>query len=321
MGEINPRQLEKFKQALDNFPGYKAGRHPALLGVSNHAAKAGLSQEEAGAALRRRTADAPMDDREYDQAITKAYTEHTPQATIYRFTPRPKPLVKDGNAARQHIIDQGTISEDVDLWECSSLRLMESCGRDSVLLLKTHFRPGEFIYIGGGKEVGVLGQNIRTAAEWVAFFEAGGTAGPYIIVNPLSGEPAPKKDGDGDTYRGDGNVKTFRHCLVEFDDLTRENQIRFWSAAKLPVLALIDSGGKSIHAWLDVRKLGTVSTADEWDAHIKRGLYDRLLTPLGVDRACSNPARLSRLPGCIRTETGRAQRLLWLSPEGREVVR
>ena len=100
--------------------------------------------------------------------------------------------------------------------------------------------------------MGVLGQNIRTASEWIAFFEAGGTAGPYIIVNPLSGEAAPKKDGDGDTYRGDGNVKTFRHCLVEFDNLTREDQIRFWSAAKLPVLALIDSGGKSIHAWLDV---------------------------------------------------------------------
>ena len=134
-----------------------------------------------------------------------------------------------------------------------------------MLLLKTHFKPWEFVFIGGGKEVGVLGQNIRTGAEWIAFFEAGGTAGPYIIVNPLSGAPAPKEDGSGEmTYRGNGNVRHFRYCLVEFDTLTREDQIRFWSAAKLPIVALIDSGGKSIHAWLDVQRLSKVTTINEW---------------------------------------------------------
>jgi hypothetical protein len=139
-------------------------------------------------------------------------------------------------------------------------------------------------------------------------------------VNPLSGEAAPKKDGDGDTYRGDGNVNDFRHCLVEFDDMTRADQIRFWSAAKLPIVALIDSGGKSIHAWLDVRKLFTVTTSAQWDQHIKIGLYEKVLVPLGVDRACCNPSRLSRLPGCFREEHGKFQRLLWLSPVGREVT-
>jgi hypothetical protein len=321
MGEINPRQLEKFKQALDNFPGYKEGRHKALLGASNHGIMAGLAREEIHDELRKRTADAPMPDREIGAAVAKAAADHHPGATIYHFPPRPAPIVKDGNAARQHIIDQGIISEDVDLWECSKIRLMESTAWDSVLLLRTHFQPWEFVFIGGHREEGILGRTIRTAAAWVDYIEAGGVAGPFIICNPLSGEPAPKKDGEGETYRGDGNVKTFRHCLVEFDDLTREDQIRFWSAAKLPVVALIDSGGKSIHAWLDVSKLANVSNADEWDAHVKRGLYDRLLTPLGVDRACSNPARLSRLPGYVRAETGRTQRLLWLSPEGREVVR
>jgi hypothetical protein len=87
----------------------------------------------------------------------------------------------------------------------------------------------------------------------------------------------------------------------------------------LPILALIDSGGKSIHAWLDVQKLSSITTCDEWTREIKIGLYERVLIPLGVDRACCNPSRLSRLPGFFRSETGRFQRLLWLSPVGRRV--
>ena len=105
--------------------------------------------------------------------------------------------------------------------------------------------------------------------------------------------------------------------MVEFDDLSREDQIRFWSAVKLPIVALIDTGGKSIHAWVQVSKLATVNTLEQWQENIKIKLYDRILAPLGVDAACSNPSRLSRLPGHLRD--GNYQRLLWLSSEGRPV--
>ena len=104
-----------------------------------------------------------------------------------------------------------------------------------------------------------------------------------------------------------------------FDTQSREDQIRFRSVAKLPFVALIDSGGKSIHAWLDVQKMAKVETKERWVKEIKGHLYDRLLTPLGVDGACSNPARLSRLPGHLRAEKGGYPRLLWLSAEGREI--
>jgi hypothetical protein len=308
-----------YNDRLNNFPAHKQGRHPALLGVANLGIMAGKTLKEIHDDLRRATERNPMPDSEISAAIRKASSDHGAGST-YRPQPRPAPLIPNGKTALQRIIGQTTISEDVDLWDSSPIRLNESTGRDSVLVLKTHFRPWEFIYIGGGKEVGVLGQNIRTASEWIAFFEAGGTAGPYIIVNPLSGEAAAKKDGDGETYRGDGNVKTFRHCLIEFDTLPREEQIRFWSAAKLPILALIDSGGKSIHCWLDVQKIFKVTTADEWNKHIKCGLYEQVLVPLGVDRVCCNPSRLSRLPGHFREEHGKFQRLLWLSPVGREVT-
>lgn len=135
----------------------------------------------------------------------------------------------------------------------------------------------------------------------------------------MNGIPAPTKSGDGVSLRGDGNIKEYRYCLVEFDNLSREDQIKFFCAVKLPIVALIDSGGKSIHAWLEVSKLEKIRTAEDWQTQIKGRLYDRLLTPLGVDGACSNPARLSRLPGHYREEKQACQRLLWLSPEGRPV--
>jgi hypothetical protein len=107
--------------------------------------------------------------------------------------------------------------------------------------------------------------------------------------------------------------------VVEFDQLDRGLQIAFWSAARLPIVALIDSGGKSVHAWIAVQELGVeVATAEQWDAQIRRRLYG-LLTPMGADPACANPSRLSRLPGHYRAEKKTWQRVLWLSATGRPI--
>ena len=37
-------------------------------------------------------------------------------------------------------------------------------------------------------------------------------------------------------------------------------------------------------------------------------------SPAMIDTACKNPSHMSRLPGCIRKETGRWQQLLYLNP-------
>ena len=80
----------------------------------------------------------------------------------------------------------------------------------------------------------------------------------------------------------------------------------------LPVVALIDSGNKSLHAWIHVPD---VHTLDEWKIKIEQKFFEQCLKPLGIDTACKNPSRMSRLPGCIRKETGQRQRLLYLNPE------
>jgi hypothetical protein len=310
------REIEsRYQTKLNEMPSPGRGRHKALLGIANLGIMAHLPPERIHADIAARTASAPMPDREIEAAIVKAARDHqaggTPPA-------KPAPIVKDGNAGLRRIIDQGRITDDADLWEASPYRLTGRVEDDPLVLLENLFGPHNYIFIGGKFDDGILGQTIRRVSEWGEYLRAGGTAGPYVIINDLTGKPAPKKSG-GDSYRGDAAIASYRHCLIEFDDLPREDQLRFWSAARLPIRALVDTGGKSIHAWIDLTKLGEVKTQDDWDRVIKVGLYERVLIPLGVDRACCNPARLSRLPGCRRGE--RMQRLLWFSPEGREVLR
>jgi hypothetical protein len=318
----NRSKLEtRYHIRLRDMPAPGQGRHTALLGIANLGILAGIEPEQIHDDIRRAVnGGSQLPDNEIRAAILKAALDHG-AGSSYRPTPKPAPLIKDGQAALRRIIDQGTIRDDADLVEASPLRLLDQSENDPVILLKTLFKPNEFVFIGDRLEPGIIGRNVRTAAAWDGFFKAGGKAGPFIIVNPLTGIPAPKKTGNGDSLRCDGSISTFRHCLVEFDNIPREDQIKFWSAAKLSIVALIDSGGKSIHAWLDVQKLFTVTTAAQWDQNIRVGLYEQVLVPLGVDQACCNPSRLSRLPGHYRSEKEKFQRLLWLAPEGREVVR
>jgi hypothetical protein len=296
------------------------GRHKALLAIANLGILAGLPMERIHADLAAATAGAPMPSCEIEAAILKAARDRQAGGT-YRPPPKPAPIVKDGRAALRRIIDQGAIREDSDLWEASPYRLTGQVEDDPRVLLETLFDPQDFVFIGDRHDDGVLGQTIRRCSEWVEYFKTGGKAGPFVIINPFTGKPAPKKSGDGDSYRGDNAIATYQHCLVEFDNLNREDQLRFWSAAKLPIRALIDTGGKSLHAWLDLPKLFQVATEELWNVHIKTHFYEKVLIPLGVDRACCNPSRLSRLPGWVRKETGLFQRILWLSKEGREVMR
>jgi hypothetical protein len=93
----------------------------------------------------------------------------------------------------------------------------------------------------------------------------------------------------------------------------RESQCQFWAGAlafKWPIAALIDSGGKSIHAWL---KVDAIDAAD-WEAKVEGELFARFLVPCGVDSSCKNESRLSRMPGHFRTEKKRWQKIIYLNP-------
>lgn len=310
-------RAEKYHEALAAWPDPGCGRHGHLQRVSNLGVLAGMDPERIREDILRTLPQGGrrIGIREIDVPIEKAVRDIS--SGNWTPMPRPEPVVRDGKKALENLIRQGKFSDEADLWDASPIGLRGEPADDTVLFLISRYRPDDLLFIGERYDEGVLGETIRTRDEWISFFRTGGKTAPLIICNPLTGDSAPTKgDPDKKTYRGDANIKNFSYCIIEFDNLPRENQIKFWSAARLPICALVDSGGKSIHAWLQLKG---IDSADAWEREIKIELYDKTLIPMGVDAACSNPSRLSRLPGHFRLEKNNYQRLLWLSQEGRRV--
>jgi hypothetical protein len=84
----------------------------------------------------------------------------------------------------------------------------------------------------------------------------------------------------------------------------------------LPIAAVYESGGKSVHALLKIE----AATADEWRQAVEKIRIP--LVMLGADEAAMTAVRLSRLPQCYRREKGKWQRLLYLNgaPDGTPII-
>lgn len=167
-------------------------------------------------------------------------------------------------------------------------------------LLKAAYQPGEKIRIvpariaEDGGEVPDGSGYVFTREEWLAkldscegdpngIFSSSKRTGIYIGLNP------------GGTK--DGEITAFRHVLVEFDaGLTLEQQWLLYQQSRLPITAVIYSGGKSIHAWVRV----DAPDRKTYDDRVSL-LYGHLeASKLNLDKHNRNPARLSRLPNCVR---------------------
>jgi hypothetical protein len=103
--------------------------------------------------------------------------------------------------------------------------------------------------------------------------------------------------------------------VLEFDNIPKATQAAFWLSARLPLAALIDTGGKSLHG---IIKVDCVDTA-QWEKEIEQDFFPRIVAGLGGDGACKNESRMSRIPGVKRGEDW--QRLLYLDPEGKGIKR
>lgn len=299
---------EKYRAALASCPASGSGVHGWLLATANLAAFAAVPPAEAEAALRAAMTREPSPASEISAALTKAYREAGARgrgAPAPR-PPKPRPMP---HTARS-FIEQGRDWGESEWWEASPVRL--DCGEpgllDALTVLKYLYRPGEFVFCGE-----CYGSEVRTAADWIDRFRNGVPVPPHWIPNPLTGREHPLPDGKL-SRRGDSAVAAFRYATAEFDGMPKADQLRFWGGfTTAPILALVDSGGKSIHAILKV----DAPNCEAWERDIEQGLFAGVLVPLGCDAACRNEARLSRLPGHYRAEKNTWQKLLYLDPEGK----
>lgn len=118
----------------------------------------------------------------------------------------------------------------------------------------------------------------------------------FFSINPLE----PKKT------RADSAVTKYRNILVEMDKIPLEKQDQHITEIGMPYSTAVFSGSKSIHYIISLEQ-------ELPDEQVYRSLVKRVYKAVGndfVDHSCKNPSRFSRLPGHIRLDTGKEQKLL-----------
>ncbi len=212
-------------------------------------------------------------------------------------------LIDPATAVENYL--KGFRAEDYQLWEQSPIRLGETPYNDSLLAIEHLYRQGELVNIvtdsKDGKPVG-HGLTLERNALIAHITKNGlntGDAGGWLRMNPV--------DGSGGCDR---NVSALRYVLLECDHVSVDLQLSLFAKLPLPIAALIASGGRSIHAWVQV----DLSSAARYVYTAVRLFH--LLDRFGVDDANKNPSRMSRLPGVQRVVNGSPswQRLLYLNP-------
>lgn len=181
----------------------------------------------------------------------------------------------------------------------------------TVQLLKAAFRTGEKVRIvpatlaDDGGEIPDGSGIVFPLEQWLErmaraqgnpnnIWSKSDRTGIYVGINP------------GGTK--DAEITAYRHALIEFDEgLTLAQQWQLYQQSRLPITAVIYSGGKSVHAWVRV----DAANREEYNARVGALFAHFESSQLRLDTHNRNPARLSRLPGCVRFD--KRQELLALN--------
>ena len=171
--------------------------------------------------------------------------------------------------------------------------------------LTTCFDVGDFINItrsikDGDRERPDGAGETRTREEWLELFKGDGlkewqgeAVGVYVSINANNGK-----------NRKAESITKFRHCLIEFDESTLQEQWAIIKRSGLPTSSIIKSGARSLHAWVDIRAANAKEFAERVDFIYKHLEHSK------PDPANKDAGRLSRLPGAMRTATGLQQELV-----------
>jgi len=295
----------RYLNAMAATPAPGRGCHPYLLKVANLGIRAGVKPNQICRDIRKTipTGSRKVPNREIQQAVEKAARE-AGKPLPARFALPANNNIVDGSKLFGAITEQ--VPKNASLEKLSPVELPYYPTDDGILLLRKLYQPDEYIFLGDRYD-----KQVKTVDIWIEELKSGRNW-PHIMPNPLSGKQALTQDGKP-SYRCDAAINNFRYTVVEFDDTPLVEQERFWvgviSKELLDVATVIDSGGKSLHGWIRT----DCQNRNEWDRKVKAELFNRWMVPMGADRACSNPGRLSRLPGHPRDDDN-MQALLYLNP-------
>ena len=188
--------------------------------------------------------------------------------------------------------------------------------------IRSLWRDDEWVYLAQDfKDAHSKPYTPTRAAEIVM---ADGTKNHFFFIVPSSmlGDEQTKTQAGSLGYRNLNNVSHRKYMVLECDgiagqgDRTEEVIERFsgfcaYMAEHAPLVAIIDSGNKSLHHWFDVQDL----TEDEFDAAAA------LAITYGADKSIGNKAALVRFMNDTGSDANRSpQRLIyWNDPRQAEM--
>ena len=162
------------------------------------------------------------------------------------------------------------------------------------------FNEGEFICVGSAADAG----ESKPLEEVLA---ADPSRLPYIVPNPMRARLAERSDGRP-SARCKANVLCRRHLVIESDSLEKEAQAKIldFLSGLLPLVAVVDSGGKSLHGWFYVEGLAAGPAE----------VFFRVACSLGADSALWVPCQWVRMPGGTRAaENPILQRIVYMAED------
>jgi hypothetical protein len=318
------KKVELFKRTRDELrnPAPQGERHDQAIKLAVSLLDQGLVADAVFSQLRAMY-DADVSDRELNDILKWAGAKTSlPNNTKRTLTSTPARVTPEQAKANVERLLKGWHCTIADLWHASQWHPCEDWRKDAPQLIAALYEADELINIvteftteqqrdgtekacprGGGKTL-LRDDWLRRLQEKLTPRSAAGTWIRPNSVKELHGS------GDGGAYT-DADVASFRFLLLESDSLPIGMQLSLWARLKLPVAAIIDSGGRSVHAWVKV------DCSDEESYRHNAAQIYALLAPFGICRANKNSSRLARLPGVKRKIGGAGaceQRLFYLNP-------
>lgn len=277
------------RQLAEPAPG-NPGRHEAWTKLAYQMAGEGIPDEQIFYELRKWIPDKDKPDSELRRAIIGAHRRNPVPAdkkmgdthgleAIARYD-------RERKIIRFKVAETPVTSEQIPTANLSTVGFLNAL-----------FKPNEVICItncsieAGEKLIPGDSGTFWTIEKWAEEFGKrgksflSGEAGAWVRINPIRPD---------DKSGTDASVASFRHLLVEFDSISKVEQWRVYNNSRLPIAAVIDSGGKSLHAWIKVE----AANLEEFQERQKL-VYEYLSEHID-DRSNINPSRFSRLPGVMR---------------------
>jgi hypothetical protein len=175
---------------------------------------------------------------------------------------------------------------------------------ENILVFSDYFSQGESLWIHPGLsgDLSVLNQ-----------FQSG-HQNVWFLIQPVDGEVHWNPRELSESRRSEESVTAWRYMLLESDEAPVQEWLKALVRLPLPISSVATSGKRSIHSLI---RLDAACKA-QWDRIVRRELFAPLKI-LGADESATHGVQLSRLPGCMRRETGQLQKLLYLDDEPDEI--